>query len=212
MLGPGCEAAAMATLAAYPGGMQVGGGINLTNASMYLEAGASHVIVTSFVFEDGEIQFDKLQQMVDLVGKDRLVLDLSCRKRAFSEAEATVRDDNFYVVTNKWTKYTNFPVTKENIMKLASYCDEFLVHGVDVEGKKAGIDLELVKLLGEICPVPVTYAGGVRSSEDVDLIVSAGLGKVNYTIGSALDIFGGELSYKSIVERSNAKQEMDGGR
>ena len=203
MLGPGCEAAAMATLAAYPGGMQVGGGINLTNASMYLEAGASHVIVTSFVFEDGEIQFDRLKQLVDLVGKNKLVLDLSCRKKAPS-GEDTDKDDQFYVVTNKWTKYTNFSITEENIIKLASYCDEFLVHGVDVEGKKAGIDLELVKLLGQICHIPVTYAGGVRSTEDIALIESAGLGKVHYTIGSALDIFGGDLSYKCVVERSNS--------
>ena len=203
MLGPGCDEAAIAALNAYPGGLQIGGGINMSNACRYLEAGASHIIVTSFVFQDGEIQFDRLKQLVDLVGKNKLVLDLSCRKKAPSEGD-TDKDDQFYVVTNKWTKYTNFSITEENITKLASYCDEFLVHGVDVEGKKAGIDLELVKLLGRICHIPVTYAGGVRSTEDIAMIESAGLGKVNYTIGSALDIFGGDLSYECVVERSNS--------
>ena len=197
MLGPGCEEAAIAALTAYSGGLQIGGGINLTNANKFLEAGASHVVVTSFVFQDGEIQFDRLKQLVELVGKEKIVLDLSCRKKT-SEG-----DDLFYVVTNKWTKYTNFAITKENVIELANYCDEFLVHGVDVEGKKAGIDLDLVTLLGEICPIPVTYAGGVRSMEDVALIETAGKGKVHYTIGSALDIFGGDLSYASVVERSN---------
>ena len=206
MLGPGCEEAAIAALNAYPGGLQIGGGINLTNACKYLEAGASHIIVTSFVFQDGEVQFDRLEQLVNLVGKHKVVLDLSCRKKVPVEGSDTnSRDDHFYVVTNKWTKYTNFAITKENIVTLASYCDEFLVHGVDVEGKKAGIDSELVGLLGEICHIPVTYAGGVRSTEDIALIESTGLGKVNYTIGSALDIFGGDLSYASVVERSNTR-------
>ena len=194
MLGAGCEAAALEALKEYPMGLQIGGGITSANALMYLEAGASHVIVTSYVFQDGKIQFDRLEELVSVAGKDRLVIDLSCRR---------LRDDPsnelYYVVTNKWTKYTDFPITTENISKLSQYCDEFLVHGVDVEGKRCGIEENLVKLLATICSIPVTYAGGIRSIDDVRLIGVLGDGRVDYTVGSALDIFGGDLPYTEIV-------------
>eukprot|EP01035_Chromulina_nebulosa_P020846 gene20846-27016_t len=168
MLGPNCEQATIEALQAFPNGFHVGGGINNENAKKYLEAGASHVIVTSYVFID-----------------DRLVLDLSCRKKP--------NDINgyYYVVTNKWTKYTDFALTYDNLSLLSQYCSEFLVHGVDVEGKRCGIEIELVKLLGEYSTIPVTYAGGIRSIDDLELVNQIGNGKVDCTIGSSLDIFGG---------------------
>ena len=196
MLGGGCEAAAMEALRAYPGGLQVGGGVNVDNAMQYIDGGASHVIVTSFVFHDGMIDMERLKALVDLVGKQRIVIDLSCRKKADDPR------NSFYVVTNKWTKYTDYEVSPANLKNLSEYCDEFLVHGVDVEGKKCGIDEELVSLLGEHSPLPVCYAGGVRSLEDLELVKRLGKGKVDITVGSALDIFGGDLSYSRVVEWS----------
>ena len=193
MLGGGCEAAAMEALQVYPGGLQVGGGVNLDNAMKYISAGASHIIVTSFVFHDGLMDMERLKALVDLVGKRRIVIDLSCRKRADDAS------GDFYVVTNKWTKYTDYKVTPENLKDLSEYCDEFLVHGVDVEGKRCGIDEELVSLLGEHSPLPVCYAGGVRHIEDLELVKRLGKGKVDITVGSALDIFGGDLSYGQVV-------------
>lgn len=194
MLGPGCESAALDALAAYPQGLQVGGGINASNATKYLEAGASHIIVTSYVFHDGIIDMSRLNELVSLVGKDRIVIDLSCRKQPEDP------QGPFYVVTNKWTKYTNYQVNADSLQELSQYCDEFLVHGVDVEGKQCGIDEELVTLLGAHCPLPLTYAGGVRSLEDCELVRRIGAGKVDITIGSALDIFGGGLPYKDVVD------------
>lgn len=209
MLGPNCEAAAIEALSTYPGGMQIGGGINVDNALTYLNHGASHVIVTSFVFQGGEIDFDRLKALVALVGKDKLVIDLSCRKKQGDPSGL------FFVVTNKWTRYTDFPVTVETLQQLSQYCDEFLVHGVDVEGKKAGIEEDLVELLGKFVsstlgpnpnPTLVTYAGGIRSLADVELVNDKGCGKVDCTVGSALDMFGGGFSYQELVEWHN-KQE-----
>lgn len=202
MLGANNETAAIDAVSAFPMGLHVGGGINLENALTYLNAGASHVIVTSFVFQDGVIQFDRLKAIADLIGRDRLVLDLSCRRRP---------DDPqgpYFVVTNKWTKFTEFPITEANLITLASYCVEFLVHAVDVEGKQAGIEGDLVTLLGRISPLPVTYAGGVRSIEDLDLVRFLGDGKVDCTVGSALDIFGGALAYKDVVAWHYAQPEQ----
>ncbi len=193
-LGPGNEAAAKAALAAYPGGLQYGGGINLDNAIDFLDTGASHVIVTSFVFRDGRIDQDRLAALVGLVGRKRLVLDLSCRKR----------DGQYWVVTDRWQNFTDFAVTPQTLETLSSQCDEFLVHGVDVEGHMAGIEDELVRLLGEHSPIPVTYAGGARSLEDMDRVNALGNGRVDLTIGSALDIFGGKTPYRSIVNWSAA--------
>jgi phosphoribosylformimino-5-aminoimidazole carboxamide ribotide isomerase len=193
MLGPGNSEAAKSALGAYPNGLQVGGGINDSNALEWLDAGASHVIVTSHVFSDGEIHMERLEKLAEICGKQRLVLDLSCRKKPNSD------DNNYYVVTNRWQTFTNYAVTPENLQKLASYCDEFLVHGVDVEGMQCGIVEDLVRLLGEHSPIPVTYAGGVRSLEDMELVKELGNDKVDATIGSALDCFGGKLKYDDVV-------------
>lgn len=198
MLGPNNEQAALEALAAYPNGMQVGGGISASNARDYIEAGASHVIITSWVFKDNDIAFDRLQMLLQLIGKDKLVLDLSCRKKPFVEGEEI--DNNYYVVTDKWQKYTNFAITQQNLYLLSQYCGEFLVHGVEVEGKRCGILEDLVRMLGEWSPLPVTYAGGASQFSDLDLVKELGRGKVDLTIGSALDIFGGEICYREVVD------------
>lgn len=195
LLGPGNTDAAKAALLAYPNGLQVGGGMTDQSAASWIKAGASHVIVTSFLFNDtGELQKDRLDALVAAVGKDKLVLDLSCRRKPEESEEG-----EYYVVTNKWQTFTNVVVTAETLRMLGDYCDEFLVHGVDVEGKQCGILQDLVILLGEASPIPVTYAGGVRSMEDMELVKRLGQGKVDLTIGSALDCFGGTLSYDEVV-------------
>jgi phosphoribosylformimino-5-aminoimidazole carboxamide ribotide isomerase len=190
MLGPGNQAAAAEALAAWPGGMQVGGGISAANAAQWLEQGASHVIVTSHVFHDGRLDYDRLRQLVRLVGKKRLVLDLSCRWR----------DRGYYVVTDRWQKFTGLRVCPEALEDLAGFCDEFLVHAVDVEGKCMGIDTRLLELLAESVPIPTTYAGGVSSFADLERIRTSGKGRIDVTVGSALDIFGGTgLRYREVV-------------
>lgn len=189
-LGRGNEQAAKEALAAYPEGLQIGGGIHADNALDFLEAGASHVIVTSWIFEGPILRRDRLDALTETVGSDRLVLDLSCR----------LRDGSYYVVTNRWQTFTDMVLSKSVLADLASYCDEFLVHGVDVEGLCAGVDLALVRKLADWSPVPVTYAGGARSLEDLQLVHDASGGKVDLTIGSALDIFGGSgVTYQSAV-------------
>lgn len=189
MLGPNNEAAALKALHAYPNGMQLGGGITNENAAFYLEQGASHVIVTSYVFKDGNINFANLDRLVSEIGKERLVLDLSCRNK----------DNTYFVVTDRWQKFTEFQITRENIELLSQYCSEFLIHAADVEGKCRGIEADLVEKLGGWVKIPTTYAGGARSFEDLTLIKKLGQGKLDFTIGSALDIFGGNLSYSNLV-------------
>eukprot|EP00752_Nemacystus_decipiens_P004862 g4425.t1 len=206
MLGGGCEEAALAAIRAFPGGFHVGGGVNPSNAMKYLDAGASHVIVTSYVFKDGEIDWERLEELRAIVGRDRLVLDLSCRRRPGGSETG-----DFLVVTNKWQKFTRFAVTKENLARLAGYCDEFLVHGVDAEGKMCGVLEDLVSLLGECSPRLVTYAGGASSLEDLDRVRELGAGRVDLTIGSALDIFGGKLAYGDVVrwQRQEESKSME---
>jgi len=182
----------------FPGGLQVGGGVNPTNAGVLLDAGASHVIVTSYVFRDGALNEQALREMVNAVGAKRLVLDLSCRKDA--------NDGKYKVVTDRWQKWTDLAVDGATMERLAECCDEFLVHGVDVEGMKLGIDLDLVELLGQFCPIPVTYAGGARSLQDLDLVKVAGRGMVDITVGSALDCFGGALKYDDVVAWHNEQK------
>lgn len=198
-LGPGNRHAALSALRAYPGGLQMGGGVTPENASDYLDAGASHVIVTSYVFRDGKVDMERLRSLVGAVGKDRLVLDLSCRKRGRT----------FWVVTNRWRLFTDVAVDPPTLRELAGYCDEFLVHGVDVEGKVQGIETELVAVLGEHSQIPVTYAGGVKSLSDLDTVKKIGRGRVDVTIGSALDIYGGSIPYCAVVKwhRANAGGE-----
>ena len=189
MLGPGNEAAAKEALSAFPQGLQLGGGINTDNAKEFLDAGASHVIVTSFVFKDGTIYWDNLEDLTQKVGKDKLVVDLSCRKK----------DDEYYIVTDRWQKLTDTTISEKNLNRLSQYCDEFLVHAVDIEGKQSGVDTGLINLLYQLSPIPVTYAGGIRSLEDLEIINTEGKGKVDATVGSALDIFGGPLKYEDVV-------------
>ena len=189
-LGRGNEDAALAALGAWPGGMQYGGGVTPDNALRYLEAGASHVIVTSYVFSGGYVDYDKLAQLVAIVGKQRLVLDLSCRKR----------DGHFYVVTDRWQTFTEERVDAALLQKLAASCDEFLVHGVDVEGLRQGIQEDLIALLAAHSPCPVTYAGGVHLLADLDRVKQLGQGRVDLTIGSALDIFGGDVPFSAVLE------------
>lgn len=181
MLGPGNEPAALAALAAYPNGMQVGGGITLDNAASYLDAGASHVIVTSWVFREGHVDWDRLKALSKGIGPGRLVLDLSCRRR----------EGRYVVVTDRWSRFTDTSLSLESLCSLGEYCAEFLVHAVDVEGLCLGIDAALVENLAAWSPLPVTYAGGARSMTDLEDVTRLGRGRVDLTIGSALDIFGG---------------------
>jgi phosphoribosylformimino-5-aminoimidazole carboxamide ribotide isomerase len=191
MLGPANEAAAHDALAAYPGGLQIGGGINLDNAPGWIDAGASHVIVTSWVFRDGQLDFDRVRALMAAVGKERLVLDLSCRRRG----------KDYWVVTDHWQKFTEFRIDPAGLDRLAPFCAEFLVHAADVEGLCGGVDLELVDRLARWSPLPATYAGGARSLSDLEEVTRAGNGKIDLTIGSALDLFGGTgVRYADAVE------------
>lgn len=195
---------ALAALRAYPGGLQVGGGITDANASEFLEAGASAVIVTSFVFRDGRIDYDCLNRLEQAVGKEHLVLDLSCRYRADAE------EPGYYIVTDRWQKFTTERVTNELLEKLSSRCSEFLVHAVDVEGKSGGIEKPLAQFLGDWGKIPITYAGGVHSFEDLEEISQLGRNRLNVTIGSALDLFGGSMSYEQVltyISKCNAEKE-----
>lgn len=183
------KAQALAALTAYPGGLQIGGGITAANAKEFLDAGASHVIVTSYVFRDGKIDYERLDELVEAVGKEHLVLDLSCRKQG----------GEYYIVTDRWQKFTEEKVTLSLLNRLEQYCDEFLIHAVDVEGKASGIEKELVQMLGKWGKIPVTYAGGVGSFNDLEELKVLGQSLVNVTIGSALDIFGGEMKYEDVL-------------
>jgi len=199
MLGPGNEAEARAALGAYPGGLQIGGGITASNARSWLEAGASQVIVTSWVFSDGRLDRERPAELGKLIGRERLVLDLSCRKRG--------RD--YVVVTDRWQKFTDLKISKETLEKLGGSCAEFLIHAVDVEGLCRGIDEELVSDLGQWTSIPTTYAGGANSLTDLEKVTMLGHGKVDLTIGSALDIFGGSrVRYVDAVafNRSSTKK------
>lgn len=187
-----CKQALLA-LEAFPGGFQIGGGINDTNAKFFLDHGASHVIVTSYVFKDGKINYGNLEKLVSEIGKERLVLDLSCRKKP--------GEKDYYIVTDRWQKFTDETLSKQLIDKLSSYCDEFLIHAVDVEGKASGIEVELVEFLSEVTKIPVTYAGGVGNFEDLDQLKKIGRNKLNVTIGSALDLFGGTMNCEKVIKK-----------
>lgn len=187
---PETKRQALQALAAYPGGLQIGGGITPENAAEYLDAGASHVIVTSYVFREGRIDYERLGRMTDAVGPERLVLDLSCRKT----------QDGYRVVTDRWQKMTKERITFELLDRLAGCCDEFLIHAVDVEGCADGIEEELAALLGGWGKRTMTYAGGVHSYEDIQLLRSLGKDRLNVTVGSALDLFGGTLAWEKVLK------------
>jgi len=185
MLGKGNEEAAESALKAYPSGLQIGGGINNENAQKYLKTGAAAVIVTSHIFPNGKFSIERLKEISKEVGKEHLVIDLSCYK-----------SDSWLVAINKWQTITDFCITKENLEMISQYCFEFLVHAAGVEGKQQGMDLELIEFLGEHSPVPATYAGGANSIKDFETCNTLSKGMVDLTIGSALDIFGGKVPYE----------------
>lgn len=189
-LGPGNDDAAAEALAAWPDAMQIGGGITAENGKEWLDKGASHVIVTSYVFSDGQVSHERLRRLVKAVGKDNLVLDLSCRKKG----------NDYFIVTDRWQKFTDVLISPEVIDDFAKLCDEFLVHAADVEGLCNGIETELVKKLAEWSPIPTTYAGGVKDIADMKRIQDLGGNRLHATVGSALDIFGGStMTYKELV-------------
>ncbi len=185
------KAQAMEALATYPGGLQIGGGITAENAQEFLDAGASHVIVTSYVFCDGAFSLENLKRLVDTVGREHVVLDLSCRKK----------DGRYYIVTNRWQTFTQLCVNVELLCELEQYCDEYLIHAVDVEGMANGIEEELISLLAEYRGNVLTYAGGIHSYDAIDTIARLTEGTMDYTVGSALDLFGGTISYRRLVGR-----------
>lgn len=179
---------AFAALEEYTGGLQLGGGITAENAEEFLERGASHVIVTSYVFRDGAVNRENLKKISAAAGRDRLVIDLSCRKR----------EEDYYIVTDRWQKFTDVKLDKSALDMFAEYCSEFLIHAVDVEGKASGVEVTLAEMLGDWDGIPVTYAGGIGSYSDLDVLKQAGRGKLDFTVGSALDIFGGSLDFEKI--------------
>jgi phosphoribosylformimino-5-aminoimidazole carboxamide ribotide isomerase len=200
MLGPGNDDAARLALAAYPGGLQVGGGVTADNAAAWLDAGASHVIVTSWLFPDGVLDHGRLARLEAEVGRERLVIDLSCRRR----------DDGYVVVTDRWRTFTDVRVDPATLAELAGHCDEFLVHAVEVEGLSGGIDTELVRRLAAAVTIPTTYAGGARSLDDLVLVDRLGEGRLDLTIGSALDLFGGDgVRYEDVVAYNRARRAAD---
>lgn len=195
MLGPGNETSAIQALKAFPQGMQIGGGLTPDNCQTYLEAGASHIIVTSYIFSEGVIHWDRLKDFAHKISPKRLVLDLSCKQVG----------DDFYVATNRWQNISKEKLDSELIKRLSPYCDEFLIHAADVEGKRQGIQEKVVRLLAKDPIKPITYAGGIRDVEDIKNFYNISQGALDLTVGSALDIFGGTLPYSSIVNLSQSQ-------
>ncbi len=191
-LGPGNESAARSALAAWPGGMQIGGGVTADNAAAWLDAGASAVIVTSWVFHGGQVDYHRLKQLVHAIGREHLVLDLSCRRRG----------DRYFIVTDRWQTFTREVINFNLLDQLSMYCAEYLVHAVDVEGRCQGIETPLVEMLGQWAGLPVTYAGGIHNHADIETIAALGRDQIDFTVGSALDIFGGRgLRYEALAGR-----------
>lgn len=184
------KAQGLQALKAYPEGLMIGGGITAENASEYIEAGASHVIVTSYVFKNGLVEISNLNKLVEMVGREHIVLDLSCKKI----------DGQYRIVTDRWQKATDVILSHETLNYFKDFCDEFLIHAVDVEGKSNGIETELAELLGDWGKIPITYAGGVHDFHDLELLKTLGRDKIDVTIGSALDLFGGHMSFEKVLE------------
>jgi len=189
---------ALNALMANPGLLQVGGGITADNAKEFLDVGASHVIVTSYVFKNGKVNFTNLKKLVKAVGKERIVFDLSCK--AMTKNSDLVQGNEYYVVTDRWQKMTEVKLCAETLDELSQYCDEFLIHAADVEGKQAGIEENVIKLLADWGKIPITYAGGVGNISDIQKIRRLGKEKIDITVGSALDIFGGHLKLKEVID------------
>jgi len=200
-LGPGNEEAARSALASFPGGLQIGGGINLDNAASWLDEGASHVIVTSWLFDsEGQFLPERLDKLVKSIGAKKIVIDLSCRKT----------QDGWTVAMNRWQTLTNLPVSSKTLDSLADRCAEFLIHAADVEGLCRGIDADLVATMGAWAKIPMTYAGGVADFSDIELIASASDNKVDFTVGSSLDLFGGQsIKYDDLLAWNQNHQGSD---
>lgn len=199
MLGSGNEIAAKEALNAYPGGLQIGGGITADNAKSYLQMGASHVIVTSWIFPNGKLNTERLQKLFETIGKKNLVLDLSCKRTKNANKTA------WKIAINRWQTLIDVEITKETLEFFSKYCDEFLIHAADVEGKCQGMDEELIKFLSEYSPLPCTYAGGATSLNDLKRCKQISCNKIDLTIGSALDIFGGNgVTYDECVKFNKA--------
>ncbi|UZJ51244.1 hypothetical protein CBS101457_000564 [Exobasidium rhododendri] len=195
-LGPGNDEAAGQAIDAWKDGLHVGGGINADNARQWIERGAEKIIVTSFLFPSCKFSLGRLTELEKLVGKDRLVVDVSCRKRG----------EHWVVAMNRWQDMTDMQVNKETLDMLASHCSEFLVHAADVEGLCQGIDEELVEKLGEWVTIPTTYAGGARHIGDLELVDRLSHGRVDLTFGSALDIFGGTgVTMQELIDWNEGK-------
>ena len=203
MLGAGNEDAARRALKAWPGGLQIGGGINAANAADWLAAGASHVIVTSWLFSaEGRFLADRLENLVREIGRERLVIDLSCRRRPGDEA--------WIVCMNRWQTWTDLEICEASLAELAGSCAEFLIHAADVEGRRAGMDDALIRRLGEWAPIPATYAGGASSLADLEKVNLLSSGRIDLTIGSALDLFGGSLPFSDCVAWNHRAADQRG--
>ena len=200
-LGPGNDQAAREALAAFPGGLQIGGGIRLENAKTWLDAGASHVIVTSTLFDEhGRFDADRLRALTGAIGANRIVIDLSCRRVDSSN------DPQWQVCMDRWQRITDLAMSRPTLERLAEHCDEFLIHAADVEGMVGGIDTPLVEFLGRHNPIGCVYAGGIASMADVQRIADASDGRLDYTVGSGLDLFGGTaLRYADLIEPVDPK-------
>ncbi|KAK1751707.1 1--5-methylideneamino imidazole-4-carboxamide isomerase [Echria macrotheca] len=233
MLGPGNTEAAREALREWPGGLQVGGGVDEGNARGWVEAGAEKVIITSYLFPNATFSQPRLDAVLAALGgdKSKLVIDLSCRRVPFSSSSSppstTTTPQNtpqtnppkWVVATNKWQTLTDFPLTRETIKSLEPYCSEFLIHAADNEGLQAGIDEDLVVALGEWCSIPVTYAGGGRNLDDLERVKRLSNGQVDLTIGSALDVFGGSgvtleecIAWNAMQEDEQEEKGKDEGR
>ncbi|KAI9710791.1 MAG: Histidine biosynthesis bifunctional protein hisB [Candelaria pacifica] len=196
MLGSGNEEAARSALAEWKGGLQVGGGITAENAAQWMEWGAEKVIITSYLFPDARFSINRLEAVLSALGndKEKLVIDLSCRRNG----------DTWFVAMNRWQTLTDMEVDSDSIKLLEPYCSEFLIHAADNEGLQRGVDEQLVQKLAQWCSIPVTYAGGGRSLEDLEKVKELSGGKVDLTIGSALDIFGGTgVTFEECIEWNN---------
>jgi phosphoribosylformimino-5-aminoimidazole carboxamide ribotide isomerase len=197
-LGPGNQTEVEKALTTWPNGLQFGGGVSLANAASYLELGASHVIVTSALFKDNAFSFDTLEAFKREVGADRLVLDLSCRRKG----------NSWFIATNRWQTVTDTEVNADTLNELSNHCAEFLIHAADVEGLQAGIDEDLVTLMGQAATVPVTYAGGARNLSDLERVAELSNNRVDLTIGSALDIFGGQgVTLDACIQWNRTQQQ-----
>ncbi|KAF2490524.1 Phosphoribosylformimino-5-aminoimidazole carboxamide ribotide isomerase [Lophium mytilinum] len=201
MLGPGNREAAREALESWKDGLQVGGGIDDTNAAEWVKAGAEKVIITSFLFPNGTFSLPRLQSVLKALGddKEKLVIDLSCRRKG----------EKWFVAMNKWQTIADMELNQESISLLEPYCCEFLIHAADNEGLQAGIDHELVQKLAEWCSIPVTYAGGGRNLDDLELVKKLSGGKVDLTLGSALDVFGGSgVTFEDCVKWNRAQEKV----